>query len=146
VLKHKSADCKMSSPMLTIATPSKSGTATTATNPATSSSAGKNVRTNERQQLCSFTHYYTYFVGSLWLPVVFFAGSTTVPMLQCPLYVRSKFYNLFRRSAIGAEDKWGFLGIHSNEWVKREKLSDSSPKNPKQETDFLPLPYKRMLN
>jgi len=127
VLKHKSADCKMSSPMLTIATPSKSGTATTATNPATSSSAA-------------------YFVGSLWLPVVFFAGSTTVPMLQCPLYVRSKFYNLFRRSAIGAEDKWGFLGIHSNEWVKREKLSDSSPKNPKQETDFLPLPYKIMLN
>ena len=94
VLKHKSADCKMSSPMPTTATPSKSGTATTTTNPATSNLVGKNPRTNEKQQLCSFTHYFIYFVDSLWLPDVFFSGNTTVPMLQCPLHVRSKICNL----------------------------------------------------
>ena len=73
-----------------------SGTANTTTNPATSSSPGKNARTNEKQQLCSFTNYLIYFVGSLWLPVVFFDGSRTLPMLQCPMYVRSKICNLFR--------------------------------------------------
>jgi len=32
---------------------------------------------------------------------------------------------------------------HTNEWGN---LSNSSPKSSKQETDFLPLPYKLMLN